>query len=67
MLTVHDIESIRRSAVMAPLSSDDALRVLEACNQLLSERARIAAVLDDLPTSWATVRAALNELRAIVG
>jgi hypothetical protein len=67
MLTMHDVESIRRSAAMAPLSSDEAFRVLEACDQLLRERARIAAVLDDLPASWANVRAALNELRAIVG
>ena len=67
MLTVHDVESIRRSAAMAPLSSDEAFRVLEACDQLLRERARIAEVLDDLPASWANVRAALNELRAIVG
>ena len=51
---------------MAPLSSDEAFRVLEACDQLLRERARIAEVLDDLPASWANVRSALNELRAIV-
>jgi hypothetical protein len=66
MLTIHDVESIRRSAAMAPLSSDEAIRVLEACDQLLRERARIAEVLDDLPASWANVRSALNELRAIV-
>ena len=34
---------------MAPLSSDEALRVLETCNQLLRERARFAGVLADLP------------------
>ena len=66
MLTVNDIESIRRSAAMAPLSSDEAFRVLEACDQLLRERARIAAVLADLPASWANVRKVLNELQAIV-
>lgn len=66
MLTTHDVESIRRSAAMAPLSSDEAFRVLEACYQLLRERARIAAVLADLPASWGQVRKVLNELQAIV-
>ena len=66
MMTVNDVESIRRSAAMAPLSSDEAFRVLEACDQLLRERARIAAVLADLPDSWANVRKVLNELQAII-
>ena len=66
MLTANDVESIRRPAAMAPLSSDEAFRVLEACGQLLRERARIAAVLADLPASWANVRKVLNELQAIV-
>jgi hypothetical protein len=67
MLTVNDVEGIRRSAAMAALSSDEAFRVLEACDQLLRERARIAAVLADLPASWGQVRKVLNELQAIVG
>jgi hypothetical protein len=67
MLTVNDVDAIRRSAAMAPLSSDEANRVLEACDQLLRERAKIAAVLADLPASWAQVRKTLNELQAIVG
>jgi hypothetical protein len=66
MLTIHDVESIRRSAAMSPLSSDEAFRLLDACDQLLRERARIAAVLHDLPASWANVRKVLNELQAIV-
>ena len=66
VLTIHDVESIRRSAAMAPLSQDEAFRVLEACDQLLRERARIAGVLADLPSSWAEVRRSLNELQAIV-
>lgn len=66
MLTIHDVESIRRSAAMAPLSRDEAFRVLEACDQLLRERARIAAVLANLPASWTEVRRSLNELQAIV-
>jgi hypothetical protein len=66
MLTVNDVEGIRRSAAMAPPSSDEAFRVLEACDQLLRERERIAAALADLPASWAQVRKVLNELQAIV-
>lgn len=66
VLTIHDVESIRRSAAMAPLSSDEAFRVLDACNELLRERARIAAVLADLPASWSQVRKMLNELQALV-
>jgi hypothetical protein len=66
MLTVNDVEGIRRSAAMAPLSSDEAFRILEACDQLLRER-RIVAVLADLPASWGQVRKVLNELQAIVG
>ena len=66
MLTVNDVESIRRSAAMAPLSSDEAFRVLDACDQLLRERARIAALLADLPTSWTKVRKLLNELETMM-
>ena len=67
MLTVNDVEGIRRSAAMAPLSSDEAFRVLETCDQLLRERDRIAAALADLPASFRQVRRVLNELQAIVG
>ena len=35
---------------------------LRSCDQLLRERARIAAVLADLPASWGQVRKVLNEL-----
>lgn len=61
-----DVEGIRRSAVMAPLSRDEAFRVLEACDQLLRERERIADLLANLPASWGEVRKTLNELQAIV-
>jgi hypothetical protein len=66
MLTLNDVEGIRRSAAMAPLSSAEAFRVLEACDQLLRERTRIAALLADLPASWGRVRTVLNELQTIV-
>lgn len=67
VLTVNDVDAIRRSAAMAPLSADEAYRVLEACDQLLRERARITEALAVLPASWGQVRKVLNELQAIVG
>lgn len=67
MMTVNDVDAIRRSAAMAPLSGDEACRLLDTCDQLLRERARISAALTDLPTSWATVRRVLNELQSLVG
>lgn len=54
-------------SAMAPLGRDQASRVLEACDQLLRERARIAELAADLSASWTAVRKALNELQAIVG
>jgi hypothetical protein len=66
MLSIWDVEGICRSAAMAPLSRDEAFRVLEARDQLLRERARIARLLADLPASWTNVRKVLNELQAIV-
>jgi hypothetical protein len=66
MLTKHELQSIQRSAAMAPLSSEETRRVLDACGQLLSERQRIAALLADLPDSWSNVRKVLNELQSIV-
>ena len=65
MLTVNDVEGIRRSAAME-LPSSEAFRVLEACRPVLREWARIAVPLADLPASW-SVRKVLNELQAIVG
>ena len=66
VLTTADLISIRRSAAMAALSADETSRVLDACDQLLRERARIAELLADLPASWTTVRQVLNELQLIV-
>ena len=66
MLTTADLISIRRSAAMAPLSADEIGRLVDTCDQLMRERARIAELLADLPASWANVRSVLNELQAIV-
>jgi hypothetical protein len=67
MLTVHDLEVIRRSAAMAPLSRDEMTRLIDATVQLVRERSQIADVLGRLPASFGDVREALNELQRIVG
>jgi hypothetical protein len=67
VLSVHELENMRRSAAMSSLSIDDQRRLLDECAQMAQERVRIAAVLAELPTSWRNVRAALNELRRLVG
>ena len=51
---------------MAPLSKDETFRVLAELDQLVRERAEIARLLADLPTSFGAVRATLNELQQLV-
>ncbi|WP_162941852.1 hypothetical protein [Desertimonas flava] len=67
MLAPHEIESLRRSAAMAPLKPSDLDRLFTAAAEMAAERAAIAKVLDELPASFGAVRAALNELKRIVG
>ena len=66
MLSSHEIESLRRSNAMAPLSQTQVAALLESYRQLAEDRAAIAAVLADLPESFAAVRDALNRLQRIV-
>jgi len=66
MLTSTDIEMMRRSAAMAPLSKTTIEDLLDECQRLLAERQRIASVLAELPMSMAALRSALNELHRIV-
>ena len=51
---------------MAPLSQTQVAALLESYRQLVEDRAAIAAVLADLPESFAAVRDALNRLQRIV-
>lgn len=67
MLASHEIESLRRSAAMGPLSASHVTELLDTAARLTAEREQIARVLDDLPASFGAVRAALNELKRIVG
>jgi len=66
VLSVHDIESMRRSHAMAPLSPTHVSELLDSCQKLARERAEIAAVLADLPESVAALREALNRLHRLV-
>ena len=66
MLASHEIESLRRSQAMAPLSQSNVAELIEACAQLSKEREQTAAVVAGLPDSFSEVRAALNELHRIL-
>jgi hypothetical protein len=66
MLSTHEIESMRRSHAMAPLAPGHVCELIETCAVLAKERAEIAAVLAELPTSFRAVREALNTLQRLV-
>ncbi|HEY5422497.1 MAG TPA: hypothetical protein VIK05_03445 [Ilumatobacteraceae bacterium] len=68
MLSRTEIEGLRRSAAMAPLSPDAVTQVLQACEQMAREREQIQLILkSQLPPSWGAVRDALRRLSTIVG
>ena len=66
MLAPHEIESMRRSHAMAPLSQSHVVELIDTCVELSRERQKIAAVVAELPNSFSEVRAALNELHRIL-
>lgn len=66
MLQPHEIESMRRSHAMAPLSPSHVDELIETCTQLSREREQIARILSALPESFGELRAALNELQRLV-
>jgi hypothetical protein len=66
MLKSHEIESLRRSQAMAPLSVSHVNQLLESCADMARERAAIVEILSSLPDSFGEVRKALNELQRIV-
>jgi len=67
VLSVHEIESLRRSHAMAPLSASHVSELLESCASLARERQAIVGVLVGLPESFSEVRRALNDLQRILG
>ena len=66
MLSLQELESLRRSNAMAPLSPSHVSELIEACTEMVKERAAICAILTELPSSFADVRSALNQLQRIV-
>jgi hypothetical protein len=66
VLSVEELERMRRSAAMAPLTPDAVSRLLDSCAEMAAERRQIVAVLARLPRSVAELRAALNELHGLV-
>lgn len=67
MHTAAELESLRRSAAMAPLPSRQVVDVLDAYLELVHERARIEALLSELGPSWRTARTVLNQLSELLG
>ncbi|MCU1504369.1 MAG: hypothetical protein JWM12_3723 [Ilumatobacteraceae bacterium] len=65
-LTVEQVENIRRSAAMAPLSRGEVDRLIESCADMALERRQIAGILAQLPANFGKVREALTHLRQIV-
>jgi hypothetical protein len=66
VLSVYEVESMRRSHAMAPLSASQVSVLLDACAQMARERARVADLLEDLPATVAALRATLNELHHVI-
>jgi hypothetical protein len=65
-MTLAEIEVTRRSAAMAPLPPETVNQLLRELQQHVSERERIVAILNDLPSTFGALREALNELHRLV-
>lgn len=66
-LTAGDIAGYRRSLAMSPaLTRGETERLLKELEMLMIERQRTAATLARLVSSFAEVRAALNELHGTI-
>ena len=61
-LLAHEVETIIRSAAMAPLAPETVRRVLEAHRELLARQTAVEALLRRLMPAWGEVRAVLNDL-----
>ena len=66
VLKSHEVESLRRSQALAPLSPGHVHELIESCDQMAREREAILRILSSLPANWLEVRKALNELHRIV-
>ncbi len=66
MITLSELESLRRSQAMAPLSGSQVSALIDACDALLREREQITAIVGTLPNSFTAVRKALNDLHRLL-
>lgn len=66
MLSVEEIEQLRRSQAMGGLTKSVVDELLASAAQMARERREIAEVLNSLPASFTAVREALNRLSTIV-
>jgi hypothetical protein len=61
-LQAHELETLIRSAAMAPLATETTRRILEAHRDLLVRYTAMEALLHRLLPAWGEVRTVLNEL-----
>jgi hypothetical protein len=61
-LRAHDVESLIRSAAMAPLAPDRVRAILEDHRVLLLERDELVRLVTEMLPAWAELRATMNEL-----
>jgi len=61
-MSLEQIESLRRSRAMGPLSSTQVDELLDTAVELARRHREISKILHALGSRWPAVRAALNEL-----
>lgn len=66
VMTVYELETLRRSAAMAALPKNDVDEVIRQCIQLQRERQQIVEMLGRLPESVTALRETLNALHRLV-
>ena len=66
MMSKHEIEGLRRSNAMAPLSQSHVAELIESCAAMAGEREAVRNVLADLSPPFGDLRKALNELQRLV-
>lgn len=63
LITNETLAQLYRSV---PLPRDQQNILIAACRDLIEDRARLLALLEDLREPWAQVRATMNELQTVV-
>jgi hypothetical protein len=66
-LKEHEVEGMRRSAAMAPLSPNSVEGLLRSHAELSADWSEVEGLLRRLGPAWAELRSILNELNAALG